>query len=115
MMLYGSEQHSTNNRMELMGPIYGLSQLLIPCDVTIHTDSQYVIGGIGKGWVAGWKRNNWITSTGTPVKNVDLWQLLDELCSRHIVRFVWVKGHNGDIPNEVCDVVSRNYAYRTMR
>jgi|SRR5574344_289370 ribonuclease HI len=101
--------HTTNNRMELMAVIVALSSLKEPCSVTITTDSQYVKNGM-TSWLAGWKRNNWFSSTKAPVKNKDLWQNLDKECSRHQISFKWVKGHAGHPENERCDELARNAA-----
>ena len=100
---------TTNNRMELMAVIKGLSSLKEPCKVIITTDSQYVKNGM-TSWLAGWKRNNWISSTKAPVKNKDLWQQLDRECSRHSITFKWVKGHVGHAENERCDELARGAA-----
>ncbi|WP_039913993.1 ribonuclease HI [Cellvibrio mixtus] len=100
--LYGGEANTTNNRMELMAAIEGLSALREPCDVTITTDSQYVRKGITE-WLANWKRNGWRTAAKEPVKNADLWQRLDEQNQRHQVRWHWVKGHSGHRENEIAD------------
>ena len=100
---------TTNNRMEIMAVIKGLSSLKEPCKVTITTDSQYVKNGITSR-LEGWKRNNWRTSTKAQVKNKDLWQQLDKECSRHQITFKWVKGHNGHPENERCDELARNAA-----
>lgn len=100
---------TTNNRMELMAAIAALESLKAPCDVTITTDSQYVRKGITE-WVAGWKRNKWMTSKKEPVKNQDLWVRLDALCQAHKVQWLWVKGHAGHPENERCDVIARTAA-----
>ncbi len=100
--LYGGERQTTNNRMELMAAIEGLKALTKPCSVILTTDSQYVRKGITE-WLAGWKRKNWRTSSGQPVKNQDLWQLLDEQSSRHTVDWRWIKGHAGHRENEIAD------------
>jgi ribonuclease HI len=100
--LYGSEAETTNNRMELMAAIEGLSALRETCDVTITTDSQYVRKGITE-WLANWKRNGWRTAAKEPVKNADLWQQLDEQNKRHQVNWRWVKGHSGHRENEIAD------------
>ncbi len=100
--LFGGERVTTNNRMELTAVIEGLRALTRPVPVTLHVDSQYVMQGV-TSWVAGWKRNGWRTSTRQPVKNQDLWQALDAELGRHQVRWVWVKGHDGDPGNEKAD------------
>ena len=104
--LNGGEAHTTNNRMELMAAIMALEALTRPCDVDIHTDSQYVRQGV-TGWIHGWKRNGWKTSAKKPVKNVDLWQRLDSATQRHNIEWHWVKGHAGDELNERADALAR--------
>ncbi len=100
--LSGGELLTTNNRMELMGAIMALESLREPCRIVLHTDSQYVMKGITE-WMPGWKRKNWKTSDGKPVKNVDLWHRLDAARTRHEVEWRWVKGHAGDEGNELAD------------
>ena len=103
--VFGGEQSTTNNRMELRAAIEGLAALKRPSRVTVTTDSQYVRQGITQ-WIEGWKRNQWRTSAKKPVKNQDLWQLLDELTSRHEVTWEWVKGHSGHPDNELADALA---------
>ena len=103
--LFGGEQSTTNNRMELRAAIEGLAALKRPSRVMVTTDSQYVRQGITQ-WIEGWKRNQWRTSAKKPVKNQDLWQLLDELTCRHEVTWKWVKGHSGHPDNELADVLA---------
>ena len=103
--LFGGEQSTTNNRMELRAAIEGLAALKRPSRVTVTTDSQYVRQGITQ-WIEGWKRNQWRTSAKKPVKNQDLWQLLDELTIRHEVTWEWVKGHSGHPDNELADALA---------
>ena len=100
--LYGAEKHTTNNRMELMAAIAGLSTLKKSCAVKITTDSQYVRNGITK-WLANWKKKHWKTADKKPVKNQDLWERLDKEASRHSVEWHWVKGHSGHVENEIAD------------
>ena len=100
--LKGGEAHTTNNRMELMGAISALEALKRPSTVELHTDSKYVHDGISK-WIHGWKRNGWKTAEKKPVKNVDLWQRLDQAMQRHEVHWRWVKGHAGHDLNERAD------------
>lgn len=100
--LCGGERDTTNNRMELTAAIEGLKALTEPCDVVLTTDSQYVRKGITE-WLAGWKRKGWRTAAKQPVKNVDLWQALDEQSNRHKVDWRWVKGHSGHAENERAD------------
>ncbi|MEM1039735.1 MAG: ribonuclease HI [Pseudomonadota bacterium] len=104
--LYGGEDLTTNNRMELLAAIEALNALKQPCTVDLHTDSQYVKGGM-TGWIHGWKRNGWKTSAKKPVKNAELWQALDEAVSRHTVNWHWVKGHAGHVENERADELAR--------
>ncbi|MBU2968905.1 ribonuclease HI [Pseudoalteromonas sp. C2R02] len=100
---------TTNNRMELLAAIVGLEALTKPCVVSLTTDSQYVKQGI-ESWMQGWKKRNWQTSNKTPVKNVDLWQRLDQVNSQHDVSWHWVKGHTGHEQNERCDDLARDAA-----
>ena len=104
--LYDGEPDTTNNRMELMAAIESLNALKEPCDVDLYTDSQYVKGGM-TGWIHGWKKNGWKTSAKKPVKNVDLWQALDEAVKRHKISWHWVKGHAGHDENERADELAR--------
>ena len=101
--LSGGEEKTTNNRMELTAVIEGLKALNRPCDVTIYSDSQYVVNGITKGWAAGWKRNGWRKSDKKPALNADLWDALLTELEKHKVTFNWVKGHAGHPENERCD------------
>lgn len=100
--LCGGERNTTNNRMELTAAIEGLKALTEPCEVVLTTDSQYVRKGITE-WLAGWKRKGWRTAARQPVKNVDLWQALDEQNNRHTIDWRWVKGHSGHADNERAD------------
>lgn len=100
--LWGGVKDTTNNRMELQAAIEALAALKESCKVSLTTDSQYVRQGITQ-WVVGWKRNGWKTSAKQPVKNVDLWQRLDEQVARHQVVWHWVKGHSGHRENEMAD------------
>ena len=100
--LYGGERETTNNRMELMAVIAGLSALKRPCVVEVYTDSRYVQQGISE-WLTGWKANGWKTAAKKPVKNADLWQQLDEVNQKHQVSWHWVKGHAGHVGNERAD------------
>lgn len=105
--LFGGEPLTTNNRMELTAAIMALEALKRPCEIDLHTDSQYVKGGV-TGWINGWKRNGWKTADKKPVKNVDLWQRLDEAARRHTsVTWHWVKGHAGHDMNERADELAR--------
>lgn len=102
----GGEAETTNNRMELMAAIQALESLKKPCRVELHTDSQYVMKGISE-WIHGWKRKNWRTADGKPVKNDDLWKRLDAARLRHEVDWRWVKGHAGHELNERADALAR--------
>ena len=103
--LFGGESPTTNNRMELSAVIEGLRALKRPCSVVLHVDSTYVMNGMSK-WLAGWKRNGWLTGEKKPVKNRELWQALEAEIERHDVRGVWVKGHSGDPGNERADALA---------
>ena len=98
----GGEKDTTNNRMELMGAISALSALKEPCDVELYTDSQYIAKAINEAWLSSWKAKNW-KRKGGQLKNVDLWQTLDELLTKHKVSFHWVKGHADNPLNNRCD------------
>ena len=101
---------TTNNRMELTAVICALEALKEACNITLYTDSRYVMDGIEK-WIFNWKKSGWKTSNKkTPVKNVELWQRLDELKAKHEIRWVWVKGHAGHKENERCDELARTEA-----
>ena len=104
--LCGGETVTTNNRMELMAAIMALEALKRPCAVDLYTDSQYVRDGIVQ-WLAGWKRKGWRTSSGSPVKNEDLWRRLDEARAAHDVTWHWVRGHAGHVENERVDALAR--------
>jgi ribonuclease HI len=104
--LFGGEAETTNNRMELQAAIEALNALKRPCMVQMHVDSQYVKDGITK-WIHGWKKNGWKTADKKPVKNVELWQALDEAIKRHEITWAWVKGHDGNPDNERADELAR--------
>lgn len=104
--LFGGEAETTNNRMELQAAIEALRALKRSCAVELYTDSQYVKGGI-TGWIHNWKTNGWKTAAKKPVKNADLWQVLDQELARHRVRWHWVKGHAGLAENERADELAR--------
>jgi len=100
--LFGGENPTTNNRMELMAVIEALRALKRPCVVNIYTDSQYVQKGISE-WITGWKARGWKTADKKPVKNADLWQMLDEVRQPHVIEWHWVRGHAGHPGNERAD------------
>ncbi|WP_101927024.1 MULTISPECIES: ribonuclease HI [Luteimonas] len=103
--LSGGEPATTNNRMELMGAIAALEALTEPCEVILHTDSQYVRQGITE-WMQNWVRRGWKTAGGAAVKNQDLWQRLQAACTRHRIDWRWVKGHSGHPENERVDALA---------
>lgn len=101
--IYGGEQNTTNNRMELLAVIKALQCLKTTAlQIVINTDSKYVANGISN-WISNWKKNGWKTSNKQAVKNVDLWQTLDELNQKYNIQWNWVKGHNGNPENERAD------------
>ena len=109
--LSGGYRRTTNNRMELMGPIQGLEVLNQSCRVILHSDSQYVVEGIEKGWAKRWKSNSWMRNKREQAVNPDLWGRLLDLCDKHEVEFRWVRGHAGDRENERCDQLAVQAAH----
>jgi ribonuclease HI len=103
--LYGGAPETTNNRMELQAAIEALRALKEPCEVNLTTDSVYVRDGITK-WLPNWKQKGWKTAARQPVKNVDLWQALDEQNQRHRIHWHWVKGHSGHPENDIADLLA---------
>ena len=99
-------KNTTNNRMELLAVITGLEALKFPCEVTLYSDSKYVVDAITKGWVYSWQLKGWRKADNKPALNVDLWQRLLPLLDTHKVEFVWVKGHAGHEYNERCDALA---------
>ena len=110
--LCGGEAMTTNNRMELTAAIKALSALKEPCDVTLTSDSKYLIDAITKGWAVSWKAHGWKKADKSPALNSDLWETLLQLLETHHVSFVWVKGHDGHPYNERCDALATAYADR---
>ena len=104
--LCGGDADTTNNRMELMAAITSLEALTRPCAVDLHTDSQYLRGGV-MTWIHNWKKRGWTTADKKPVKNIELWKRLDEARARHEVECHWVKGHAGNELNERADELAR--------
>jgi ribonuclease HI len=96
-------RRTTNNRMELRGVIAGLAALKEPCEVTVITDSQYVVNAVEQGWAKKWRANGWKRNKKDLALNPDLWTALLDLCEKHAVRFSWVRGHDGHPQNERCD------------
>ena len=101
--LSGGYRRTTNNRMELMGPIAGIEALKDSCSVTLYSDSRYVVDAMSKGWAKRWQANGWMRNKKESAINPDLWARLLELCDRHDVAFRWVRGHAGIPQNERCD------------
>lgn len=107
--LSGGDILTTNNKMELQGAIEGIKALKEPCDITLISDSKYVVQGINE-WLTNWVKNNWKTAAKKPVKNVELWQDYLSSSKMHTINAVWVKGHNGHPQNERCDDLAREEA-----
>lgn len=108
--LSGGERETTNNRMELTAAIRSLAMLKEPCEVTLFSDSKYLIDAITKGWVYSWRSKGWKKADKSPALNVDLWEELLALLEKHKVNFIWVKGHDGHAYNERCDKLATSYA-----
>ncbi len=113
--LSGGETPTTNNRMELMGAIAGLSALKRPCHVILTSDSKYLVDGVTKGWAKSWRKRGWVKSDKKPALNPDLWGKLLDLLDIHQVEFVWVKGHAGHPYNERCDRLAVAYAEKLKK
>lgn len=109
--LSGGYRLTTNNRMELLGPIRGLEALNQTCRVTLYSDSQYVVHGVEKGWAQRWRSRGWMRNKREQAVNPDLWERLLNLCEQHHVEFRWVRGHNGDVENERCDQLAVQAAH----
>ena len=109
--LSGGYRRTTNNRMELIGPIKGLEALNQSCRVTLYSDSQYVVEGIENGWAKRWRGNGWMRNKREQAVNPDLWGRLLDLCENHEVEFQWVRGHAGDVENERCDQLAVQAAH----
>lgn len=112
--LWGSEPHTTNNRMELMAAIEGLSALKEGCEVEVITDSEYLKNGI-TSWIQGWKRKGWMTASKKPVVNQDLWKALDRQVERHKTTWSWTKGHASHADNNRCDELASRAAHQQDR
>lgn len=108
--LSGGQEDTTNNRMELTAVIEALKRLREPCQVTLTTDSKYVSDGISRGWAASWRARGWKKADKSPALNPDLWGTLLDLCEKHSVDFIWVKGHAGHPYNERCDALAQEEA-----
>ena len=103
--VFGFEKNTTNNRMELSAVIFTLKKIDKDIHVILHTDSQYVMKGMME-WVKNWQKRGWRTSNNKPVKNMDLWQILVEVCDQRNIQWKWVKGHSGDQYNELADTIA---------
>lgn len=101
--LSGGEAETTNNRMELTALIAALEQLKEPCEITLCSDSKYVIDGLEKGWAKGWRARGWKKADKSPALNPDLWEKLLNLTEGHVIHYKWIKGHAGHPENERCD------------
>lgn len=108
--LSGGEPLTTNNRMELLAAIAALSALKVPCEVTLTSDSKYLVDAIEKGWAVSWRAKGWRRADRSPAQNPDLWEKLLDLLEIHKVTFVWVKGHDGHPYNERCDKLATTFA-----
>ena len=110
--LSGGEPMTTNNRMELSAVIAALSALREPCEITLTSDSKYVVDAVTKGWAKSWQARGWVKPDKSPALNPDLWERLLELLEIHTVKLVWVKGHAGHPYNERCDALACEQAER---
>lgn len=106
----GGYKLTTNNRMELLAAIVGLENLIRPCEVTLYSDSQYLVKAFTEGWLDNWIKKGWKRGKNDPVKNIDLWKRLLTAMEPHQVEFCWVKGHNGHPQNERCDQLATTAA-----
>lgn len=109
-VLSGLCTHTTNNRMELTAVIAGLEALISPAWVTVMSDSKYVVDSVNNGWLTRWKNAGWRRNNQEPIPNADLWEQLLLAMKRHITSFVWVRGHNGNYENELCDRIASGKA-----
>ena len=108
--LSGGQALTTNNRMELTAAIEALDALREPCEVTLTSDSKYLVDGVSRGWARSWRSNGWRKSDRSPALNADLWERLLDLLDVHSVTLVWVKGHDGHPYNERCDRLATTFA-----
>lgn len=99
----GGFRETTNNRMEIYAAIAALEQLIEPCEITLYSDSRYLVDAVSKRWLANWKRRGWIKADKQPVLNVDLWRRLEAAMAPHRLKFVWVRGHASNAENNRCD------------
>jgi ribonuclease HI len=110
--LSGGYRLTTNNRMELLAVVKALETLNQPCQVTLHSDSRYVVDAMAKGWAKKWRANGWQRNKREKAVNPDLWGTLLDLCEQHAVEFRWVRGHAGDVENERCDRLAVEAAHQ---
>jgi ribonuclease HI len=108
--LSGGFRRTTNNRMEIFAAIAGLEALKEPCEITLHSDSQYLVYAIQKGWARRWQSRGWMRSNKEKAINSDLWERLLRLCAIHKVEFAWLRGHAGQSENERCDELAKSAA-----
>ena len=109
--LSGGYSLTTNNRMELLAAIIGLEALTRPCQVTLYSDSRYVVDAVTKGWAAKWRSNGWMRNKREVAVNPDLWERLLDLLEKHPTDFRWVRGHSGNADNERCDALASDAAH----
>ncbi len=109
--LSGGYSLTTNNRMELLAAIVGLEALTRPCDVTLYSDSRYLVDAVSKGWAAKWRSNGWMRNKREAAVNPDLWKRLLDLLERYPTEFRWVRGHSGHVDNERCDALASAAAH----
>tara|TARA_B100001057_G_scaffold195630_1_gene196368 strand:+ start:759 stop:1214 length:456 start_codon:yes stop_codon:yes gene_type:complete len=102
----GGSQLTTNNRMEMQAVVEALKFIKTASSITLYTDSKYIINGISS-WIYKWKKNNWTSSNKKPIKNIDLWIIIDSFTSKHTIEWKWIKGHSGDYYNEEVDKLAR--------
>jgi ribonuclease HI len=103
---------TTNNRMEILAALTGIESLREPCQVTVYSDSKYLIDTMDKGWIHGWEKKGWSRGKNKPLKNIDLWKRMSEAVKGHQIDWKWVKGHSGHPENERCDVLATSAADR---
>lgn len=108
--LSGGYRRTTNNRMELLAAVVGLEALKERCEVTLYTDSAYLVNALNEGWAQRWRAHGWMRNKNEPALNPDLWERLLRLCEQHEVHFVGVKGHAGHPENERCDQLAQEAA-----
>lgn len=120
LLIYNNQQReisggfakTTNNRMEIMAALRGIESLKEPCEVTLYSDSKYLIDTMAKGWIHGWKKKGWSRGPNKPLKNIDLWQRMSQTIQGHKIQWKWVKGHAGHAENERCDELATAAADR---